>query len=84
MKNGLKKKQLAKQPSTLKTLLQKNLVRLLVKNFTFWIISLQKLNFSTTLFGPTSFCTILFRADAGNNRKIVKILEIAKKLLSNF
>ena len=34
VKNGLKVKQLAKQPPTLKTLMQKALVRLLVKNFT--------------------------------------------------
>ena len=46
VKNGLKVKQLAKQPSTLKkfgwTL-----------NFTFSILSLLKLNFSTTVFGAT-------------------------------
>ena len=32
----------------------------------------------------TQLCTIVFRVDTGNNRKIVKILEIAKQLLSNF
>ena len=35
IKNGLEVKQLAKQPSTLKTLMQKILVGLWVKNFTF-------------------------------------------------
>ena len=53
IKNGLEVKQLAKQPSTLKTLMQKILVGLWVKNFTFSILSLLKLNFSTTVFGAT-------------------------------
>ena len=53
VKNGLKVKQLAKQPSALKMLIQNILVRLLVKNFTFSILSLLKLNFSTTFFGTT-------------------------------
>ena len=53
VKYGLKIKQLAKQPSTLKMLMQKILVGLWVKNFTFSILSLLKLNFSTTVFGAT-------------------------------
>ena len=53
VKNGVKVKQLAKQTSTLKTLMQKNLVGLWVKNFTHSILSLLKLNFSTTVFGTT-------------------------------
>ena len=53
IKNGLKVKQLAKQPSTLKMLMQKILVGLWVKNFTFSVLSLLKLNFSTTVFGGT-------------------------------
>ena len=53
LKNGLKVKQLAKQPPTLKTLMQKILVGLWVKNFTFSILSLLKLNFLTTVFGTT-------------------------------
>ena len=53
VKNGLRVKQLAMQPSTLKTLMQKVLVGLWVKNFAFWILSLLKLNFSTTVFGAT-------------------------------
>ena len=38
-KNGLKVKQLVKQPLTLKTLMQKILVGLWVKKFTFSILS---------------------------------------------
>ena len=49
-KNCLKFKQLGKQPPTLKTLMQKVLVGLRVKNFTFSILSSLKLNFSTTFF----------------------------------
>ena len=45
VKNGVKIKQLAKQPPTLKTLMQKVLVGLWVKNFTFSILSSLKLNF---------------------------------------
>ena len=45
VKNGVKVKQLAKQPPTLKTLMQKILVRLGVKKFTFSILSSLKLNF---------------------------------------
>ena len=48
-----KVKQLAKQPLTLKTLMQKIFVGLWVKNFTFSIVSSLKLNFSTTVFGAT-------------------------------
>ena len=51
VKNGLKVKQLPKQPPTLKTLLQKNLVEIWVKIFSFSILSLLKLNLSTTVFG---------------------------------
>ena len=53
IKNGLKIKQLAKQPSTLKTLMQKILVGYWVKKFTFSILSSLKLNFYTTVFGTT-------------------------------
>ena len=53
IKNGLKVKQLAKQPPTLKMLMQKILVGLWVKKFTFSILSSLKLNFSTTFFGTT-------------------------------
>ena len=53
IKNGLKVKQLAKQPSTLKTLMHNNLVELWVKDFTYSILNLLKLNFSTTVFGAT-------------------------------
>ena len=50
---GLKVKQLAKQPPALKMLMQKKLIELWVKNFTFPILSSLKLNFSTTSFGTT-------------------------------
>ena len=53
LKNDLKVKQLAKQPATLKTLLQKILVELWVKKIAFSILSLLKLNFSTIAFGTT-------------------------------
>ena len=53
VKNGLKVKQLVKQPPTLKTLMKKTLVALWVKNFTFSILSSLKLNFSETVFGAT-------------------------------
>ena len=66
--NGLK----VKQPLTLKTLTQKMLVEFWVKNFTFSILSSMKLNLSTTVFGTTKLCTILFRAVTGDNRKIAK------------
>ena len=62
----------AKQPPTLKTLLQKILVRLWVKEFTFSIFSSLKLNFSTAVFDTTQLCTIVFRVDTGNNRKLAK------------
>ena len=88
-------KQLARQTSMLQTLMQKNLVQLRVKSFTFSILNLLKLNFSTTVFGATSLCTTVFRADTGNNRKIANFtysylcarpikVENAKQLLSNF
>ena len=51
--------------------MQKILVGICLKNFTFSILSSLKLNFSATFFGTTLFCTILFRADTGNIRKIV-------------
>ena len=51
--------------------MQKILVGLWVKNHTFSILSSLNLNFSTTLFGTTYLCTIVFRADTGNNKKIV-------------
>ena len=47
VKNGLKVKQIAKQPPTLKRLMQKNLVKLWVNNLTFSILSSLQLNFST-------------------------------------
>ena len=49
VKNGLNVKKLAKQRSLLKTLMQRNLVGLWTKNFTFLILSSLKLNFSTTV-----------------------------------
>ena len=48
-----KVKQLAKQPLSLKMLMQKNLVRLRVKNFTFLVVSSLNLNFSTAVSGIT-------------------------------
>ena len=53
VKNGLKVKQLAKQPPTLKTRIQKNFVELWVNNLTFSILSSLKLNLSTAVFGTT-------------------------------
>ena len=53
VKSGLNVKQLVKQPPTLKTLMQKSLVGLWVKNLTFSFLSSLKLNLSTTLFGTT-------------------------------
>ena len=53
LKNDLKVKQLAKQPATLKTLLQKILVELWVKKMTFSILSLLKLNISSIAFGTS-------------------------------
>ena len=50
IKNQLKVKQVAKQPPMLKTLMQKLLIGLWVKNSTFSILSSLKLNFSTTFF----------------------------------
>ena len=50
-KNGLKVKQLAKQPPELKMLMQGILVGFWVKNFTFLILISLKLNFSRTAFG---------------------------------
>ena len=55
VKNGLKVKELAKQPPTLKALMQKILVGLWVKKFTFFILSSLKLNLSTTFFGTTQW-----------------------------
>ena len=49
VKNDVKIKQLAKQPPTLKTLMQQVLIRLCVKNFVFSILSSRKLNFFTTI-----------------------------------
>ena len=48
-KNGLKAKQLAKQPPTLKTLMQKILLQFWVKNLTFSILSSLALNVSAQL-----------------------------------
>ena len=53
-------------------LLQKNLVELWVKNFTFSVLSWVKLDFSTTVFGTVLLCTVLFKKDTDNNRKIAK------------
>ena len=50
IKNGLKVRQLAKQPPTLKTLMQKILFGLWVRNFNFSILSSLKLNFSHNCF----------------------------------
>ena len=47
------------------------MIELWVKDFPFSIISLLKLNFSPPVFDTTYLCTIEFRADTGNNRKIV-------------
>ena len=47
------------------------LVGLWVENITFSILSFLKLNFSITVLGKTKSYTIVFRADTGNNRKIV-------------
>ena len=52
----------------LKPLMQKTLVGLRIKSFTFLILSLLKLNFSTTVFGATFLCTTVFRADTGNKK----------------
>ena len=51
--NGLKVKELAKQPPTFKMLMQKRLVGIWVKNFTFSILSSLNLNSSTTFFGTS-------------------------------
>ena len=51
IKNGLKVKQLAKQPPTSKMLIQKILIEFGVSNLTFSILSSLKLNFSTTVHG---------------------------------
>ena len=53
VKDGLKARQLAKQPPTLKTLIQKILIELWVYNLTFSILSSLKLNFSATVFCTT-------------------------------
>ena len=50
IKNGLKVKQLSKQPPTLKTLMQKILFGLWVRNFNFSVLSSLKLNFSHNCF----------------------------------
>ena len=47
------------------------LVGLWVKNYTFSILSSLKLSFSTTVFGTTQLCAIVFWADNGNNTKTV-------------
>ena len=67
VKNGLS----VKQSPTLKKLMQEILVGLWVKKINFLILRSFKLNFSTTFFGSTYLCTIVFRADTGNIRKIV-------------
>ena len=72
-----KVKQLADQPPTLKTLLQKILVGLSVKNFTFSVFTTLKLKFSTTAFDTTflynsKFCTVVSKADTSSTRKIAK------------
>ena len=53
VKNGSKVKQLAKQPPTLKALMEKNFGWILSKKFYFSILSSLKLNCSTTFFGTT-------------------------------
>ena len=53
IKNCLKVKQVAKQPPTWKPLMQKMLFGFWVKKFTFSILNLLKLCFSTTVFGTT-------------------------------
>ena len=74
VKNGLKVKQLAKWLPTLQTLMQKTFViGLWVKKFTFSILSLLKLNFSTIFLARGNLIVyIIFRADTGNIRKIGK------------
>ena len=69
--NGLKFKQLAKQSLNVKNAKANNFFEPWLKNFTFWMLSLLKLNFSATVSGTTSLCTIVFRACTGNYRKIV-------------
>ena len=56
----------------LKTLLQTILVELWVKKFAFSVFSLPKLNFSTTVFGTTYLCTIVFKVDTDSIRKIAQ------------
>ena len=51
--------------------MQQTLVKLRVNNLTFSILSSLKLNFSTTVLGTTWLRTIISRAYAGNNKKIV-------------
>ena len=55
--------------------MQKILVGLLVKNFTFSILSSLKLNFSATLLhnliAQLDCVQLVFRADTGNDRKVV-------------
>ena len=80
IKNSLKVKQLAKQPPTLKRLMQTSLVGLWVKNFTFSMLSSLKLNFSTTVFSITGLCTVAFMGDTGNDRKIVNLDIVALML----
>ena len=53
VKNGLKVKQLAKQPPTLNVLMQKNLVGPWLKNVIFSILNSLKLSFCTTVNGTT-------------------------------
>ena len=58
---GIKDKQNAKQRPTLKTLMQKILVGLLVEHFAFLIL----------VFGTTYLCTISFGANTDTKRKIL-------------
>ena len=51
--------------------MQKILVGLTVKNFTFSMLGSLNLNFSATFFWHKINCVTVFRADTGNNRKIV-------------
>ena len=51
--------------------MQKILVGIWVKIFTFSILSSQKQNLFAIVFSTTELCTIVFSADTGKNRKIV-------------
>ena len=82
IKNGLKVKQLAKKPPTLKTLINaKNFgIGLWVKSFTFLILSSLKLNFSNFFLARDNLIVnnIVFKEDTGNIRKVSN-LDILKK-----